>query len=150
MSTPARPVLGAIAVVVRRAGDAAEVILVQRGKDPNRGSWGFPGGHVELGETLTEAALRELHEETSVTADAFEVLPPVDVIDKDAEGQVQMHYVLGAVLCAYRAGEPTPLDDAADARWIAVDGIEALGLDLLPQVAEVARLAQTRVLRRDQ
>ncbi len=145
--SPQRPVLGAIAVVCHVIHGLPHVILVQRGKDPNRGAWGFPGGHVEWGETLVQAAVRELLEETDVTATALETLPPVDVIEADDTGTVTMHYVLGAVICSYVSGSPTPLDDAADARWVPVDQIEHLGLDLLPQVAEVARAAQARVLR---
>lgn len=149
MIAPQRPVLGAIAVVCHLLDGAAHVILVQRGKAPNRGAWGFPGGHVEWGETVAEAAVRELAEETSVIAEATETLPPLDVIQRNATGKVDMHYVLSAVLCSYQTGTPTPLDDAADARWVDVDTIEDLGLDLLPQVADVARAAQARLVRCD-
>ena len=58
------PKLGAIAVVVRKG----RMLLVQRKKNPNAGTWGFPGGHVQLGETAMQAAVRELAEETSVVA----------------------------------------------------------------------------------
>ncbi len=149
MSQAKRPVLGAIAVVCHIVDDAPHVILVQRGKDPNRGAWGLPGGHVEWGETIAHAAVRELLEETGVTAHALETLPPIDVIEIAQDGSATMHYVLGAVLCVYKSGEPAPLDDAAEARWVAIAGMEDLGLDLLPQVAEVARTAQARVFRDD-
>ena len=59
-----RPLVGVIAVVCHRD----RVVLVQRGKQPSAGMWGFPGGHLELGETALQAAARELHEETGVTA----------------------------------------------------------------------------------
>lgn len=146
MSPAQRPVLGAIAAVCHVIDGRAHVLLVQRGKEPNRGAWGFPGGHVERGEVIVAAALRELHEETSITAKPLETLPPLDVIERNAQGDVTLHYVLGAVLCAYETGTPTALDDAADVRWVPVDDIETLGLDLLHQVAEVARKAQARVL----
>ena len=60
-----RPLLGAIAVVVQDG----HVLLARRRKEPDAGLWGYPGGHVELGETALAAAARELLEETGVTAD---------------------------------------------------------------------------------
>ncbi|MFW8635732.1 NUDIX hydrolase [Cribrihabitans pelagius] len=144
-----RPVLGAIAVVCRRpSGDGGpedgEVILVQRGKAPMAGWWGFPGGHVEAGETAMQAAARELHEETGVTARPLEYLTNIDVITRDAAGAVQSHYLLAAVLCDYASGTPRPQDDAVQAAWVPVATLEAPGFDLLDQVAAVARLAQAR------
>ncbi|CUH87744.1 putative DHNTP pyrophosphohydrolase [Phaeobacter sp. CECT 5382] len=136
-----RPVLGAIAVVCHRD----EVILIQRKNPPNAGWWGFPGGHVELGESAMQAAVRELHEETGVTARAIEYLTNIDVILRDPAGLVQKQYLLTAVLCAYESGTPAPADDALAARWLAVDSLETQGLELIDQVAEVARLAQMRL-----
>ena len=66
-----RPKLGAIAVVVRND----HVLLARRGKEPDAGLWGFPGGHVELGETALQAAVRELREETGVEAHPLGYLP---------------------------------------------------------------------------
>lgn len=141
---PARPVLGTIAVVCRHSGGQDHVILVQRGKAPNAGWWGFPGGHVELGETALQAAARELQEETGVLAEPLEYLTNVDVISHDAAGTVQRQYLLTVVLCRYLSGEPQPDDDAEQAEWVPVTEIEARGLQLLDQVGEVARLAQAR------
>ena len=60
-----KPVLGASACVWKDG----KVLVAKRGKAPNFGLWSLPGGHVELGETLQQAAARELHEETGVEAD---------------------------------------------------------------------------------
>ena len=137
---PLRPVLGAIAVVLR----AGSVLLVQRGTPPNVGSWGFPGGHVELGETAKQAAVRELAEETGVRAEALEYLTNVDVLLRNETGHVTRQYLLTAVLCHYLEGTPMAADDAADARWVALSDLEGAGYQLIDQVAEVAHLAVTR------
>ncbi|NRB20891.1 MAG: NUDIX hydrolase [Rhodobacteraceae bacterium] len=135
------PLVGAIAVVCHRD----RVILVQRGKQPSAGMWGFPGGHLELGETALQAAARELLEETGVTAHPLEYLTNIDVILRDAHGAVAQQYLLAAVLCDYQQGTPQPADDAEQARWIAIEDLETCGLPLLDQVTEVARLAQARM-----
>lgn len=142
--SPSRPVLGTIAVVCRHFGGQDHVILVQRGKEPNAGWWGFPGGHVEMGETAMKAAARELMEETGVAAAPLEYLTNVDVISRDASGAVRRQYLLTVVLCAHQSGEPVPDDDAEQAEWVPIAEIETRGLQLLDQVSDVARLAQAR------
>lgn len=134
------PVLGAIAVVWHQD----RVILVQRAKEPGSGMWGFPGGHVELGETAMEAAVRELAEETGVTARAVEYLTSFDIILRAADGGIQRQYHLAAVLCEYLEGTPMPADDAMAAEWLEAEGLEACGLPLLANVADVALMAQAR------
>lgn len=143
-SAPARPVLGGIAVVCRRINGADHVILVQRGKEPNAGWWGFPGGHVELGETALQAAARELLEETGVVATPLEYLTNVDVLARDDSGETRQQYLLCVVLCDYVSGTPAPDDDAEQAEWIPIAEIPTRGLQLLDQVAEVAQMAQAR------
>lgn len=138
---PPRPVLGAIAVVYH----LGQVILIQRKTAPNIGWWGFPGGHVEMGETALQAATRELFEETGVIARPLEYLTNVDVLLRDPAGMVQKQYLLTAVLCAYESGTPVPDDDALQACWLPVDEIENRGLALIDQVGDVARLAQRRM-----
>ncbi|MBE1285745.1 MAG: NUDIX domain-containing protein [Rhodobacteraceae bacterium] len=131
------PILGAIAVVAQDD----HVILVQRGKEPRKGCWGFPGGHVELGETALDAAVRELQEETGVVATPRSYLTNIDVILRDEQDQVTRHYMLAAVLCDYVSGTPIAADDAADARWVSAEDLHAPELQLLDQVAELAVLA---------
>jgi mutator protein MutT len=141
MSTE-RPVVGVI-VVVRR-GD--QVLLAQRSRGTYIGKWGFPGGHVERGETIVEAGLRELQEETGVVADARGVLTHLDVMDRKPDGSVTFHYVLLAVLADWRAGEAVAADDAAAVRWITLQEMKSGVVPLLPEVERVARMAldQTR------
>ncbi|MEJ5219928.1 NUDIX hydrolase [Cognatishimia sp. D5M38] len=132
------PKVGAIAVVLRNG----EFLMAQRGKDPGRGLWGFPGGHVEFGETAQAAAVRELREETTVEAAALEYLTCVDVV-----GQGH-HYLIAAVLCAYQSGEPTAMDDAADARWMSLKELKSGKYPLSPDVLRVAELAVERANQR--
>ncbi len=145
-----RPTLGAIAVVLRDH----HVLLVQRDKDPGAGLWGFPGGHVEWGETAQQAAIRELHEETGLTARPIGYLTNVDLLISDETppsetgpsetNAVHTHYLLAAVLCAYQGGDPVAADDARDARWIACTDLWAGHYPLSDQVIDVMELALDR------
>ena len=113
ISTPSRPVLG-VSIAVWREGN---VLLVQRGKQPNKGLWSFPGGHVELGETLEQAALRELKEETAVRADLHGLETTLDIIRRDDTDLVTVHYVIAVFRASWIAGTPQAGDDAAEAMW---------------------------------
>lgn len=113
-----RPLVGAGAIVWR--GEA--VLLIQRGKAPRLGQWSIPGGRVEWGETVREAALRELMEETGCTA---EIVALCDVVDSILEGG---HIVLVDFTARWTGGEPRAGDDAADARFVPYAEIGALGM----------------------
>ena len=113
------PKLAALAVVIRDG----RVLLVKRRNEPDAGLWGFPGGHVDLGETAMDAAIRELREETTIVARPVRYLTNVDVIDRDESGIVKFHFLLAAVLCEYVSGEPIAQDDVSEARWWPVDAI---------------------------
>ena len=90
-----RPVLAALAVVV----EGHNVLLVRRRNPPDAGLWGYPGGHVEAGETALAAAVRELAEETTVLADPVGYLANLDTILPGADGRLAHHFFLEAVLC---------------------------------------------------
>jgi 8-oxo-dGTP diphosphatase len=138
---PQRPVLAALAVVCRDG----EVLLVQRAKPPDRGKWGFPGGRVELGETLFEAAARELREETGVEAAPLDVLTAIDVIRREPAGTIRFHYALVAVLCRWQAGEAVARDDALAVRWATPEAIASGAFETSAEVERVARLALSRL-----
>ncbi|WGT51667.1 NUDIX hydrolase [Thioclava nitratireducens] len=129
-----RPVPAILAVVIRDG----QALLVQRANPPDAGLWGFPGGKVELGETLLAAAERELLEETGVQARATHAFNALDVLAHDDAGALEHHFVLIAVECQWQAGEPVAADDALDARWVDVDRME----DDLPLSRDVARIAR--------
>ncbi|MEM8536369.1 MAG: NUDIX hydrolase [Pseudomonadota bacterium] len=119
---PDHPRLGAIAVVFHDG----RFLLVKRKKDPNANTWGFPGGHVELGETALAAAARELVEETGVFATPTHYLTNVDAITHDAEGRVLFHYLLAVVICDYQSGTPNAADDVSAAGWFTAEEAQAL------------------------
>lgn len=132
---PVRPVVATIATVFRDGN----VLLVRRANPPDVGKWGFPGGKVDLGECLKDAAIRELFEETGVRATAQRVFTAVDAFDHDETGVVRHHYVLVAVLCTWVSGEPIAGDDALEARWFPLQALEEEDLALSLDVAKVAR-----------
>ena len=122
------PKLGVSACVWR----GGKVLLVQRAKPPV-GIWAFPGGHVEPGERLEEAAARELMEETGLTASFSGLLEIYDVIRRDPHGTVTVHYVIACYLGAAGPGEPVAADDAMAAAW--ADPNNLGGLPLAPNIA---------------
>jgi ADP-ribose pyrophosphatase len=99
------------------------VLLVQRGQAPAEGLWAIPGGSVEIGETLKEAAEREIWEETGVIIRAREPIFTFDAIEKDMDGRVHFHYVIVDLLADYVEGTPRPSGDAVDAGWVSAEGL---------------------------
>ncbi|MBL9057335.1 MAG: NUDIX hydrolase [Rhodobacteraceae bacterium] len=132
-----RPALAVLAVVLH--GD--QVLLVRRRNPPDAGLWGYPGGHVEAGETALAAAARELAEETSVRADPLEHLANLDTILRDADGRLEHHFFLVAVLCRYRGGTPQAGDDATHAAWVPVAQVLSGALPMSRDVDRVLRRA---------
>lgn len=129
------PVPAVIALVAK----AGKVLLVQRGRAPNAGRWGFPGGHIEWGEGVLAAAQRELREETGVEALPEAVVTALDVRLGAEHGEPSAHYVLIGVRCRWLGGEAMPADDARAAGWFDLAEIEALGGQALEDVARLAR-----------
>ena len=99
-----------------------EVLLIQRGTAPRKGEWSIPGGRIETGETEAQACLRELSEETAVTA---QLLTKITALDADFEG---FHYRLHDYLARWTSGEPKAGDDADLARFIPLSEIASLGM----------------------
>jgi 8-oxo-dGTP diphosphatase len=137
---PERPIVGVLGVV-RRDG---RVLLVQRARPPSVGKWGFPGGVQELGETIFEAVIRELKEETGLVAEPIETLTTLDVIDRDGEGRVRTHYALIAVLAEWRSGEVKIDHEANDFSWFTVAEVEARQLPTLPSATRIMEMALSR------
>ena len=131
------PIPAAIAVVEHEG----RVLLVRRRNPPDAGLWGFPGGRIAFGETTEAAAVRELHEETGVRADPKAVLTAVDVIHPADDGHDAVHFILVAVLCEWRAGEPEARDDAMAVGWFTPAEIESGEPATSHRVGEVATMA---------
>lgn len=131
------PIPAVIAVVIRD-GNA---LLVRRANPPDEGLWGFPGGKIEFGETVTDAALRELQEETGITAEARDVITTLDVLVPSEGGGIRQHYILIAVRCRWLSGEPVAGDDALEARWFPVKNLDAATLPMSADVDVIAHQA---------
>jgi len=116
---PQRPLCGVGVVVWRHR----RVLLVRRGKPPRQGRWSLPGGLQELGETVFEAAAREVLEETGLTVAVTDLIDVVDLIERDGDGRVRYHYTLADVTAEWRSGEAVAGDDVAHAEWFALDAI---------------------------
>ena len=119
---PSRPVLAASVAVIRDG----RILLAARGKPPSEGLFSLPGGMVELGETLAEAALRELREEVGVEAKLIGFVAPVEVIERDPEGRVRLHMVVAAHAVRWVSGEPQTGPEARDVRWVTHAEIDSL------------------------
>ena len=121
---PAQPITG-VGVVVWH-GD--RVLLVQRAKPPRQGQWSLPGGGQQLGETLKDAARREVREEAGLEVELGAVIATLDLIERDPDGRVRYHYVLIDFVAEAAGAELRPGDDAAAARWFTLEEAERLGL----------------------
>jgi len=106
------------------------VLLVRRGKAPAHGQWAIPGGSVTLGESLQQAAEREIFEETGIRISAGAPAYVFDVVDRDDDGRIRYHYVIVDLDAIYRGGELSPGDDALEARWVAAPELEDLDMSL--------------------
>jgi 8-oxo-dGTP diphosphatase len=121
----ARPELCVGAVATRRD----DLLMVRRGHGPGAGQWSVPGGRVERDETLAEAVVRELEEETGIAGVCGPLLGWVERIEEDA------HFViLDFEVVVVSSDEPVAASDAAEARWVPV--WEVPELDLVEGLAE--------------
>src|ERR1700722_10724237 len=107
---PEQPLVGVGAIIIENS----RVVLVKRAHPPLQAQWSIPGGVLEVGELVREAAVREAREETGLTV--------------DPGGRVQYHYVLVDFLCRRVSGELQAADDAAAVRWFTREELPALNL----------------------
>ena len=132
---PDAPIVAVGAIVVRQG----RVLMAQRGHPPGEGIWAFPGGVVELGETLAEAAEREIWEECGIRVRVVRPFGVVDRILRDAAGRVEYHYVIVDMLAEWVEGEPRAASDTSQVGWFSAE--ELGGLRLSPGVLEMAMRA---------
>jgi ADP-ribose pyrophosphatase len=124
----------AVGAIVSRDG---RVLLVRRARPPSEGQWAIPGGRVELGETLQEAAEREVKEETGLSIRAKQPVYTFDVVLRDEAGRVRFHYVIVDLQGEYVSGDLVPGDDALEARWVAAEELDELPVN--PTTLQVLR-----------
>lgn len=121
---PEVPLVGVGSIIIE--GD--RVVLVKRAHPPIQGQWSIPGGVLEVGERMREAAIREAREETGLIVEPGELLGVFDRIVREADKRVQYHYVLIDFLCRRIGGELLAASDAAEVRWFTREELPALNL----------------------
>jgi ADP-ribose pyrophosphatase YjhB (NUDIX family) len=119
---PSRPFLAVSAAIVRDG----RLLVVRRARRPAIGLFTFPGGGVEIGETLEDAVRREVMEETALTIAPVGLAGHRDVILRDDAGRIMRHFVVLAFAARWLAGEPVLNDELAESRWIAPAELAAL------------------------
>lgn len=102
------------------------VLLVKRGKAPAKGEWAIPGGSVILGETLKQAAEREVYEETGIRITAGDPVYTFDAIHRNGNGDILFHYVIVDLSATYDSGEPKAGDDADNAKWVSEEDLKTM------------------------
>jgi ADP-ribose pyrophosphatase len=114
---PNRPIVG-VGIMIR---DGENYLLIKRAANPDKGQWSVPGGLVEVGERIQDAAVREAKEETCIDVKLVERLGVVDKIEYDESGEVYYHFIIIQYLADMLGGDLCPMDDALEAKWITLD-----------------------------
>lgn len=132
---PQRPYLAISAAIIRDG----KILVVRRARKPAQNLYTFPGGAVETGETLAEAAIREVREETQLIIEPVGFAGHREAIVRDADGKVERHFVILCLAARWRAGEPKLNEELDDARWVTLQELSALRTtDGLAEIAAVA------------
>ncbi|UCD44561.1 MAG: NUDIX hydrolase [Candidatus Bathyarchaeota archaeon] len=104
------------------------MLLTLRGNEPSKGTWGLPGGVVELGESVQGAVIREVEEETGIRVRPERLITVFDRVVKDGDGRIRFHYVLCEYLCATTGGALRASSDAKDAVWVPLNRLDSFVL----------------------
>lgn len=104
--------------------DGEKYLLIKRAANPDKGLWSVPGGLVEVGERIEDAAVREALEETCLDIELTKRLGVVDKIEYDDKGEVYYHFVIIQYLAVVKGGEMRPMDDALEAEWVTLDQLK--------------------------
>ena len=120
-----RPAVTADCVVITR-DDEPKVLLIQRGNEPFKGQWAFPGGFMNMDETTEQCAIRELEEETGLKVSKIKQIGAYSKVDRDPRGRT----VTVAYLAIINKPETVKgLDDAAKAQWFPISALPKLAFD---------------------
>jgi 8-oxo-dGTP diphosphatase len=138
---PARPVLAVSAAVFRDG----RVLIVRRARPPARGLYTLPGGGVEVGETLEQAVIREIREETALEIEPVDLVGFREAIARDAAGRVERHFVILPFAARWIGGEIALNEELAEAHWLAPSEIS--GLKTTEGLAQIVAAAAERIAR---
>jgi mutator protein MutT len=133
---PDHPIVGVGGIIFE--GD--QVLLIKRGKEPGLGQWSIPGGVVHTGETLKEAVVREVFEETHLEVEVLALVKILERIFRDRDGRIAYHYVLVDFLCQLVKGTLQPDSDAQEACFVPLK--ELASYKVVPITFEVIRRAE--------
>jgi 8-oxo-dGTP diphosphatase len=132
---PQRPYLAVSAAIVRDG----KVLVVRRARKPALNFYTLPGGAVEIGETLHDAVIREVREETQLTIEPVAFAGHREAIMRDDQGRVERHFVILCFAARWLADEPVLNEELDDARWLAP--AELSGLRTTEGLAEIIAAA---------
>lgn len=138
---PTRPYLAVSAAVFRDG----RVLIVRRARPPAHGLYTLPGGGVELGETLEQAVIREIREETALDIEPVELVGFRQAIVRDASGRVERHFVILPFAARFLGGAISLNEELAEAQWLAPD--EIAGLKATEGLAAIVAAAGERIAR---
>lgn len=130
---PERPILAVGTIVVRNG----RVLLARRGRAPSQGKWSVPGGAVDVGESLEDAARREIREECGIEVELTDTVEVIQRITRDEIQRVRFHYVIVDYVARWLSGEPEPSEEASEVRWVRPEELDAL--DMTAGTADVIR-----------
>jgi ADP-ribose pyrophosphatase YjhB (NUDIX family) len=139
---PARPYLAVSAAIFREG----RVLIVRRARPPANGLYTLPGGGVELGETLEEAVVREVREETGLTIAPIALAGYRQAIARDDGGRVERHFVILPFAARWVSGEIALNEELAEAHWLSPAELPGLTATegLAQIVAAAERIAEAR------
>ena len=103
-----------------------KILLVKRSNHPAKGMWAVPGGKIQAGETMQQALVREIKEETGLDIRVGEIVFVFDVIRHDEQKELSFHYVIIDFFCDLLGGELKAGDDAREVRWISREDLKTI------------------------
>src|SRR6266851_10183179 len=138
---PAAPILAVSAAIIRHG----KVLIVRRARPPAAGLYTLPGGGVEVGETLVEAVVREVREETALAVEPVALAGYREAIARDGDGRIERHFVILPFAARWIAGEPVLSEELSEAMWL--DPAALAGLNTTAGLAEIVANAIALVAR---
>ena len=121
---PNRPIVGVGAIIVHEG----KILLEKRKSAPGKGKWSVPGGLVELGESIEQAVIREVKEETGLEVEEPRLIDVVDDVNLDEKGAVKYHFVIVDYVINVIRGIPKAASDAEDLKWVPFSEVEEYDL----------------------